>query len=229
MSAIEFKDVKKTFKDGDTMIEALKETNFSVEKGEFVAIIGPSGSGKSTFLTIAGGLQAPTAGEVLINDQPFSDQKEKIRAKLRFKEIGFILQASNLVPFLTVKKQLKIVDKVSKENKTQSAQDLFTQLGIDKLQNKYPEDLSGGERQRVAIARALYHDPTIILADEPTASLDSEKAYEVVKILAQETKEKNKATIMVTHDTRLTDYCDRVLVMEDGVLKEKEHTKTQHD
>ncbi|MDT2681974.1 ABC transporter ATP-binding protein [Enterococcus gallinarum] len=229
MSAIEFKDVKKTFKDGDTMIEALKETNFSVEKGEFVAIIGPSGSGKSTFLTIAGGLQAPTAGEVLINDQPFSDQKEKIRAKLRFKEIGFILQASNLVPFLTVKKQLKLVDKVSKENKTQSAQDLFTQLGIDKLQNKYPKDLSGGERQRVAIARALYHDPTIILADEPTASLDSEKAYEVVKILAQETKEKNKATIMVTHDTRLTDYCDRVLVMEDGVLKEKEHTKTQHD
>lgn len=229
MSAIEFKDVKKTFKDGDTMIEALKETNFSVEKGEFVAIIGPSGSGKSTFLTIAGGLQAPTAGEVLINDQPFSDQKEKNRAKLRFKEIGFILQASNLVPFLTVKKQLKLVDKVSKENKTQSAQDLFTQLGIDKLQNKYPEDLSGGERQRVAIARALYHDPTIILADEPTASLDSEKAYEVVKILAQETKEKNIATIMVTHDTRLTDYCDRVLVMEDGVLKEKEHTKTQHD
>lgn len=229
MSAIEFKDVKKTFKDGDTMIEALKETNFSVEKGEFVAIIGPSGSGKSTFLTIAGGLQAPTAGEVLINDQPFSDQKEKNRAKLRFKEIGFILQASNLVPFLTVKKQLKLVDKVSKENKTQSAQDLFTQLGIDKLQNKYPEDLSGGERQRVAIARALYHDPTIILADEPTASLDSEKAYEVVKILAQETKEKNKATIMVTHDTRLTDYCDRMLVMEDGVLKEKEHTKTQHD
>lgn len=229
MSAIEFKDVKKTFKDGDTMIEALKETNFSVEKGEFVAIIGPSGSGKSTFLTIAGGLQAPSAGEVLINDQPFSDQKEKVRAKLRFKEIGFILQASNLVPFLTVRKQLKLVDKVSKENKTQSAQDLFTQLGIDKLQNKYPEDLSGGERQRVAIARALYHDPTIILADEPTASLDSEKAYEVVKILAQETKEKNKATIMVTHDTRLTDYCDRVLVMEDGVLKEKEHTKSQHN
>jgi len=229
MSAIEFKDVKKTFKDGDTMIEALKETNFSVEKGEFVAIIGPSGSGKSTFLTIAGGLQAPTAGEVLINDQPFSDQKEKNRAKLRFKEIGFILQASNLFFFKKKKKQKKLVKKVSKEHKTQSAQDLFTQLGIDKLQNKYPEDLSGGERQRVAIARALYHDPTIILADEPTASLDSEKAYEVVKILAQETKEKNKATIMVTHDTRLTDYCDRVLVMEDGVLKEKEHTKTQHD
>lgn len=223
MSAIEFKAVKKTFKDGDSIIEALKETNFSVSKGEFVAIIGPSGSGKSTFLTIAGGLQAPSEGEVKINGEPFSEKKEKERAKLRFKEIGFILQASNLVPFLTVKKQLKLVDKVSKKNNDEVAVSLFQQLGIDRLENKYPEELSGGERQRVAIARALYHDPTIILADEPTASLDSEKAYEVVKILAKETKEKNKATIMVTHDTRLVKYCDRVLVMKDGTLKEEEN------
>ena len=221
MSAIEFKQVEKTFKDGDSTIEALKETNFSVEKGEFVAIIGPSGSGKSTFLTIAGGLQSPSSGDVLINDEDFSEKKEKERAKLRFKEIGFILQASNLVPFLTVKKQLKLVDKVSKNDNTQVAEKLFEQLGIASLENKYPEELSGGERQRVAIARALYHDPTIILADEPTASLDSEKAYEVVKILAKETKEKNKATIMVTHDTRLVKFCDRILEMKDGTLKEK--------
>lgn len=221
MSAIELKNVKKSFKDGDNTIEALKKTDFTVEKGEFVAIIGPSGSGKSTFLTIAGGLQAPSEGEVLINNKPFSDKKEKERAKLRFKEIGFILQASNLVPFLTVKKQLQLVDKVSKETSDQSADDLFEQLGIAELKDKYPEDLSGGERQRVAIARALYHDPTIILADEPTASLDTEKAYEVVEILAKETKDKNKATIMVTHDTRLIDYCDRVLVMEDGKLREE--------
>ncbi|WP_122646061.1 ABC transporter ATP-binding protein [Enterococcus mediterraneensis] len=221
MSAIELKNVKKSFKDGDNTIEALKKTDFTVEKGEFVAIIGPSGSGKSTFLTIAGGLQAPSEGEVLINNKPFSDKKEKERAKLRFKEIGFILQASNLVPFLTVKKQLQLVDKVSKETSDQSADDLFEQLGIVELKDKYPEDLSGGERQRVAIARALYHDPTIILADEPTASLDTEKAYEVVEILAKETKDKNKATIMVTHDTRLIDYCDRVLVMEDGKLREE--------
>lgn len=222
MNAIEFKNVTKSFQDGDATIEALKKTNFSVKKGEFVAIIGPSGSGKSTFLTIAGGLQAPSDGEVLINGKTFSGKKEKERAKLRFDEIGFILQSSNLVPFLSVKNQLKLVDKVSKSKAMTKGGELLKQLGVASLVNKYPEELSGGERQRVAIVRALYHDPTIILADEPTASLDTDKAFEVVKILAEETKEKNKATIMVTHDLRLVDYCDKVYLMEDGVLREKQ-------
>ena len=219
MNAIEFSAVDKKFLDGDTMIEALKETNFSVEKGKFVAVIGPSGSGKSTFLTLAGGLQTPTSGEVKINNAPFSQENEKKRAKIRFDEIGFILQAYNLVPFLTVEKQLRLVDKVKKE-KTDKAKinELLTQLGIEKLKKKYPDEISGGERQRVAIARALYNDPSIILADEPTASLDSDRAFEVVEILARETKEKNKATIMVTHDQRLIEYCDEVFVMKDGVL-----------
>lgn len=219
MKAIELKNVTKYFKDGDETIEALKPTDFSVEKGEFVAIIGPSGSGKSTFLTITGGLQSPSEGEVLINGQPFSDKKEKERAKLRFDEIGFILQASNLVPFLTVKQQMKLVDKVTRAKSKIDVEQLFEQLGVAKLKNKYPEELSGGERQRIAIIRALYNDPTIILADEPTASLDTEKSYEVVKILAKETKEKNKATIMVTHDIRLVDFCDKVYVMKDGDRK----------
>ena len=222
MNAIEFKNVTKSFQDGDATIEALKNTNFSVKKGEFVAIIGPSGSGKSTFLTIAGGLQAPSDGEVLINGKTFSGKKEKERAKLRFDEIGFILQSSNLVPFLSVKNQLKLVDKVSKSKAMTKGGELLKQLGVASLVNKYPEELSGGERQRVAIVRALYHDPTIILADEPTASLDTDKAFEVVKILAEETKEKNKATIMVAHDLRLVDYCDKVYLMEDGVLREKQ-------
>ncbi|MDT2613388.1 ABC transporter ATP-binding protein [Enterococcus pseudoavium] len=227
MKAIELKNVTKYFKDGDETIEALKPTNFSVEKGEFVAIIGPSGSGKSTFLTITGGLQSPSEGEVLINGQPFSDKKEKERAKLRFDEIGFILQASNLVPFLTVKQQMKLVDKVTRAKSKIDVEQLFEQLGVAKLKNKYPEELSGGERQRIAIIRALYNDPTIILADEPTASLDTEKSYEVVKILAKETKEKNKATIMVTHDIRLVDFCDKVYVMKDGVLTQKDHVKAE--
>ncbi|WP_416453667.1 ABC transporter ATP-binding protein [Lactococcus lactis] len=221
MKAIELKNVKKSFKDGDETIEALKETNFSVDKGEFVAIIGPSGSGKSTLLTIAGGLQSPSSGEIWINGRALNEKKEKARAKVRFEEIGFILQASNLVPFLTVKKQLQLVDKVNKAKENRAGLDLLKLLGLEKLVDKYPEELSGGERQRVAIVRALYNDPTIILADEPTASLDTEKAYEVVKILAKEAKEKNKATIMVTHDLRLVDYCDKVYLMEDGRLNEK--------
>ena len=221
MKAIELKNVKKNFKDGDETIEALKETNFSVDKGEFVAIIGPSGSGKSTLLTIAGGLQSPSSGEIWINGQTLSEKKEKARAKVRFEEIGLILQASNLVPFLTVKKQLELVDKVTKGKNNKSGLDLLSRLGLDKLIDKYPDELSGGERQRVAIVRALYNDPSIILADEPTASLDTEKAYEVVKILAKEAKEKNKATIMVTHDLRLVDFCDKVYLMQDGSLSEK--------
>lgn len=221
MKAIELKNVKKSFKDGDETIEALKETNFSVDKGEFVATIGPSGSGKSTLLTIAGGLQSPSSGEIWINGRALNEKKEKARAKVRFEEIGFILQASNLVPFLTVKKQLQLVDKVNKAKENRAGLDLLKRLGLEKLVDKYPEELSGGERQRVAIVRALYNDPTIILADEPTASLDTEKAYEVVKILAKEAKEKNKAIIMVTHDLRLVDYCDKVYLMEDGRLSEK--------
>ncbi|MGM0218817.1 ABC transporter ATP-binding protein [Enterococcus sp. AZ126] len=222
MKAIEFSAVDKQFLDGDTTIEALKSTNFSVEKGQFVAVIGPSGSGKSTFLTLAGGLQTPTSGEVKINNDAFSKQNEKTRSKIRFSEIGFILQASNLVPFLTVEKQLRLVDKVKKEKTDMDkVNKLLTELGIEKLKKKYPDEISGGERQRVAIARALYNDPSIILADEPTASLDSDRAFEVVKILARETKEKNKATIMVTHDQRLIEFCDEVFVMKDGVLEKQ--------
>ncbi|SNU07610.1 putative ABC transport system ATP-binding protein [Streptococcus equinus] len=222
MTAIELIKIKKYFKDGPEQIEALKETNLTINKGEFVAVIGPSGSGKSTFLTIIGGLQSPSQGEVRLNGQLFSQKKEKERAKMRFDQIGFILQASNLVPFLKIKDQLRLVDKVDKKKQRESIDSLFAQLGITDIADKYPEEISGGQRQRVAIARALYNDPTIILADEPTASLDTEKAMEVVKILADEAKEKNKAVLMVTHDRRLVAYCDRLLVMEDGVLREEE-------
>lgn len=219
MKLIELKNVSRTFGEGHTKVEALKETNFSVEAGEFVAIIGPSGSGKSTLLTIIGGLQQPSKGIVLIKENSFSEEKEKKRAALRFKEIGFILQASNLVPFLSVSDQLRLVNKVQHQKMDiEKTGFLLEELGITKLKSKYPSDLSGGERQRVAIARALYNDPSVILADEPTASLDSEKAFEVVEILARETKDKQKATIMVTHDERLIDRCDKVYEMKDGVL-----------
>ncbi|HEL0015512.1 TPA: ABC transporter ATP-binding protein [Streptococcus equi subsp. zooepidemicus] len=223
MTVLAFKQVTKSFKDGDQTIEALKKTDFSIEAGEFVALIGPSGSGKSTFLTIAGGLQTPSSGQFLVNGKDYTNLSEKERSRLRFKDIGFILQASNLIPFLTVKQQLELVDKLTKNKQKAKRQQLFEDLGITKLANKLPQDLSGGERQRVAIARALYHDPVIILADEPTASLDTEKAFEVVELLAKESKEKNKAIIMVTHDNRMIDYCDKVYRMQDGQLSQDSH------
>lgn len=222
MKLIELIDVSRSYGEGELRIDALKSTNLAVEAGEFVAIIGPSGSGKSTFLTITGGLQTPSEGRVLINGNSFSDVSEKKRAKLRFEEIGFILQASNLVPFLTVQDQLHLANKVERSKVDKQKRDeLLKELGIFELKNKFPSDLSGGQRQRVAIARALYHDPAVILADEPTASLDTQKAFEVVEILARETKMKKKATIMVTHDERLIDYCDKVYVMKDGILTER--------
>lgn len=219
MAVLELKEVKKTFGSGHKQVNALKETNFTADKGELIAIIGPSGSGKSTFLTIVGGLQSPTSGDVIINKANLATLNEKERSKIRLKEIGFILQASNLVPFLTVANQLKLLDQVKKGNMTETElEGLYEDLGISELRTKYPADLSGGERQRVAIAKALYSNPSIILADEPTASLDSDRAYEVMELLKNETKSKNTTTIVVTHDIRLVGYCDKVYKMIDGVL-----------
>ena len=220
MNVLEFINVTKSYQDGNKEIEALKETNFKIEEGQFIAIIGPSGSGKSTFLTLAGGLQTPSKGQIIINGKDYTNLSEKERAKLRFNDIGFVLQVSNLVPFLTAKQQLELVDRINRQ-KRQTLQDqksLFKELGIDHLENKLPKDLSGGERQRLAIARALYNNPAIILADEPTASLDSDRAFEVVDLLLKECKEKNKSIIMVTHDNRMIEKCDHVYRMKDGIL-----------
>ncbi|HEQ9579548.1 TPA: ABC transporter ATP-binding protein [Streptococcus pyogenes] len=221
MSVLTFKQVTKTFQDGHHEINALKATDFSIEAGEFVAIIGPSGSGKSTFLTIAGGLQTPSSGQLIIDGTDYTYLSEKERSRLRFKSAGFILQASNLIPFLTVQQQLELVDHLTGSKEKAKANQLFDDLGIAGLKHQLPQELSGGERQRAAIARALYHDPALILADEPTASLDTEKAYEVVKLLAKESKEKNKAIIMVTHDDRMLEYCDKVYRMQDGELRQE--------
>lgn len=218
---IEMINVSKTFKQNEEVIEALKETNFVACEGEMVAIIGPSGSGKSTFLTVLGGLQKPSKGTVLLNNQPFSDLSLKEKSDIRFKDIGFILQAYNLIPFLTVKDQMLIYNRISKTKQEDKwLNELFDKLDIQKLSKKYPNELSGGEKQRVSIAKSLYHNPSVIFADEPTASLDSSRAFEVMELLARETKAQNKATIVVTHDERLTKYCDKVYEIIDGELSQ---------
>ncbi|CAM3058138.1 ABC transporter ATP-binding protein [Sporolactobacillus spathodeae] len=221
MSILQIQNASKIYGSGHTQVNALKPTHFIAESGELIAVIGPSGSGKSTFLTIAGGLQKPTEGSVLINDQDVTKLNERKRSRIRLREVGFILQASNLIPYLTVENQFRLLDKVKKGNmKPNETENLLKQLGIEDLVKKYPADLSGGEKQRVAIAKALYTKPSLLLADEPTASLDSNRAFEVMSILSLEVKEKNKAAIMVTHDHRLTKYCDKVFTIVDGQLSQ---------
>ena len=219
---IEMQGITKDFLQNDEVIHALKETNFYAEEGDLIAIIGPSGSGKSTFLTILGGLQSPTTGKVIVDGEKFSQLSMKQRSKVRFDKIGFILQSSNLIPFLRISDQMYLYNKIKRTRpNTERFSMLADKLDIKKLIKKYPNKLSGGERQRVAIAKALYHDPSVILADEPTASLDTNRAFEVVKLLARETKAQNKATIMVTHDERLTEFCDKVYQIVDGVMTRK--------
>lgn len=222
MAVITLKDVSKTYGKGDAKVEALKDINFTAQKGEVVLIVGPSGAGKSTFLTIAGAIQRPTSGVVEIDDQDISNLKAKDADKLRLNKIGFVLQAYNLVPYLTVEQQFQLVDKVKKDNLSEAELgDLLKKLGIDHLVNKYPKELSGGQKQRVAIARALYAKPQILLADEPTASLDSERVEEVGKMFQDLARQQEKAILLVTHDMRLEKYADHIYEMLDGNLTKK--------
>lgn len=219
--AIELKAVNKVFGKGKNQVQALTDINFHVKPGELVAVIGPSGSGKSTFLKVIAGLLEPSSGQVILDEQDLKEVKPKELVKLRFNKLGFILQQSNLVPFLTVDEQFKLIETIDKTKKDPAyRQKLAELLDTEKLVKSYPKDLSGGERQRVAISTALYHKPGIILADEPTASLDSDRAFEVAELLAALAEKENTGIVMVTHDERLLKYCHRVCRIEDGELSE---------
>ncbi|UXS21882.1 ABC transporter ATP-binding protein [Staphylococcus delphini] len=219
---LKFQNVTKLFQDGQQVIEAVKPTTLQFEQGELIAIVGPSGSGKSTFLTMAGALQTPTSGDITIGTQQITNLSQKALARVRMEQIGFILQTSNLVPFLTVKQQFQLLKKRKKDVLAQEDFDaLIEQLGLDSIMNQLPSEISGGQKQRVAIAKAIYTDPDIILADEPTAALDTENAMAVMEILKNQSQRRNKMCMIVTHDERLTAYCDKVFEMKDGVLTEK--------
>ncbi|MCI5942299.1 MAG: ABC transporter ATP-binding protein [Ligilactobacillus animalis] len=223
MSVIEFKNVNKYFGSGSAKVHALKDIDFSADKGEFVLILGPSGSGKSTFLTIAGNILSPSSGSVLINGKEIATYSNKEREQLRLEQIGFVLQAHNLVPYLTLKEQFELVDRVKKAGNLSPAEleRLLAHLEIAELKDKYPNELSGGQSQRAAIARALYTDPEIVLADEPTAALDSQRVKKVGTILQVLAKQQNKAVITVTHDLRLIEQADKIYELTDGQLVQK--------
>ncbi|MBC1376432.1 ABC transporter ATP-binding protein [Listeria farberi] len=216
------KNISKNYQDGEQVIEVLKNVSLEVAQGEFVAIVGPSGAGKSTFLSIAGALLSPTEGEIAIGGRTLNDLTSKELTKVRLEKVGFIFQGANLIPYLSVRDQLLVIAELSGEKgraAKEKADKLLQELGLTARENNYPESLSGGEKQRVAIARALMNDPDIILADEPTASLDANRGHKVVQMIADEVKRKNKAAIMVTHDERVLDLVDRVIRIEDGYLK----------
>lgn len=218
--ALQLNNISKSYKDGEQQNDILKDVSLSVKPGEFIAIVGPSGSGKSTFLSIAGALLSPTDGSVAISGEKISKNKNKQLTKIRREKIGFIFQSHNLVPYLTAKEQLTFVLDMNKNNgKTKmNADEMLEDIGLSGCANKYPSKMSGGEKQRVAIARAFMNNPDVILADEPTASLDGVRGRQVVELIKKEVKKHNKAAIMVTHDERVLDLVDVIYKLENKNL-----------
>jgi putative ABC transport system ATP-binding protein len=220
-SALEVKNISKVFKSESGLVKAVDDVSFTVGAGEFVALVGPSGSGKTTMLSILAALLSPSSGEVLVDGQDLAKMDEAARVKLRRQKIGFTFQANNLIPYLNALENtefmLRLNGRLDKVGRLRS-QELLARLGLgDRLYN-LPAQMSGGQQQRVAIARALIHNPSVVLADEPTASLDTERAFQVVETFAGLIHENKRAGIMVTHDLRMCRYVDRVLMMRDGKL-----------
>lgn len=219
MKILEVTNLCKTYGKGDTMVKALDNISFSVEKGEFVAIIGPSGSGKSTLLHILGGVDVPTKGSVVINQTDISNLDETALAIFRRRQIGLIYQFYNLIPILTVQENLTLpllLDGRKPDEKQIST--LVKRLGLENRLDHLPNQLSGGQQQRVSIGRALVNNPALMLADEPTGNLDSENSKEIISLLRQFNKDFNQTVIIITHDEKIANSADRVITIEDGKI-----------
>ncbi|MCW7913552.1 ABC transporter ATP-binding protein [Staphylococcus epidermidis] len=215
------KDISKTFGEKTSKTEVLKDINFEVKDGEFIILNGASGSGKTTLLTILGGLLSQTSGDVVYEGKSLFERHTN-KAHLRLNDIGFIFQVSHLVPYLKVLDQLTLIGKetgMSSKEAQARAKELLTKIGLEEQLNSYPHMLSGGQQQRVAIMRALMNHPKIVLADEPTASLDASRAQEVVEMIRKQIKANQMIGIMITHDESLFKYADRIVQLYDGKIK----------
>jgi putative ABC transport system ATP-binding protein len=220
-TALEAKSVIKQYQSGSNTVNAVDDVSFGVEAGEFVALVGPSGSGKTTMLAMLAGLLQPTSGTISVDGQVLSSMSEADRSRFRRRKIGFTFQANNLVPYLSVLENVELMLRLNGEHDAEGrarARELLVLLGLEERLHALPSQLSGGQQQRVAIARSLINHPSVVLADEPTASLDTERAYQVVETLANLVHEQKSAGIMVTHDLRMVEYADRVIQMLDGHL-----------
>lgn len=216
---VETINLSKIYETDSMTIKAVDDASVQVLPGEFVALVGPSGSGKTTMLAMLAALLSPSDGRVMIDGHDLSNMAERKRVRFRREKIGFTFQSNNLVPFLNVRENVELMLRLNGRLNRQSrerAENLLARLGLEDRLKSMPNQLSGGQKQRVAIARSLIHNPSLVLADEPTASLDTERAFQVVQIFADLIHEENKAGIMVTHDLRMTRYVDKVIQMMDG-------------
>ena len=223
MKLLEVKNVSKIYGKGETKVEALKNINLTINKNEFIAIVGPSGSGKSTLLHILGGVDRPTDGNVIFEDVDMYSLKEKELSVLRRRKIGFIFQFYNLIPVLTAEENIEmpvLLDdkKVDKDY----IEELLGILDMKQRRNHLPSELSGGQQQRVSIGRALANKPQILLADEPTGNLDSKNSKEIIELLKYSAKKYNQALIVITHDLNIANMANRIITIEDGEIKNDE-------
>ena len=222
MSLIEVEALSKSYQMGSVEIHALRGVNLTVERGEYIAIMGPSGSGKSTFLNLLGCLDTPTTGRYVLNDHDVSSMAEDDLAQVRNEEIGFVFQTFNLLPKATALRNVEvplIYSNIPKEDRLEMANSALVSVGLGDRVDHKPNELSGGQRQRVAIARALVNDPSIILADEPTGNLDSKSGIEIMKILDQ-LHSKGNTIILVTHEQEIADHANRIITIFDGRVKQ---------
>ncbi|UYZ37168.1 ABC transporter ATP-binding protein [Clostridium beijerinckii] len=227
MEILRIEHLSKVYGIGDTAVKALNDVSFSVEKGEFVAIIGPSGSGKSTLLHMLGGVDRPTSGKVLVDNTDIYNLDETQLAIFRRRQIGLIYQFYNLIPVLNVEENITLPllldgHKVDKKQ----FDEIIKILNLEKRLNHLPNQLSGGQQQRVSIGRALISNPAIMLADEPTGNLDSKNSSEIVDLLKMFNKTFNQTLIIITHDERIALQADRIIAIEDGDIKKDEEIRS---
>ena len=223
MKIVECIDVQKTYRQGRIEVQALKDINVSIEKGEFLAVAGPSGSGKTTLLNLVGGLDASDAGSIIVDGNAFDQMSQSQLAKLRLHKIGFVFQAYNLIPVLSAAENVEFVmllQGIPSSERHERAQAILDDVGLAGKYDRRPSELSGGQQQRVAVARAIVSNPSIVLADEPTANLDSKTGTGLLEMMKKMNSEKNVTFIFSTHDKMVMDYARRLILLHDGRLEE---------
>lgn len=223
MSYIEFKDVVKEYTMGEVKITALNNTNFEIEKGELVVIVGPSGAGKTTALNILGGMDNLTSGKVIVDGRDISNLNQRQLTKYRREDIGFVFQFYNLVQNLTAIENVELATEICKDSL--NPKDVLKKVGLENREKNFPAQLSGGEQQRVAIARAIAKNPKLLLCDEPTGALDYKTGKEVLKLLQDMARKNNMTVIIITHNQAITPMADRIIKMKSGQIEQNEINK----